>query len=69
MGRLGLLCQNDMGQPSMMDDTDSEYRICSVCGGDCEPDPSATDGLGVRVVFVCSEHGPQSVVDPFDDLR
>ncbi len=50
--------------------TDSNYRTCSVCEGDCEPDPALSiDGAGVRVAFVCSEHGVQSVVDPFEGLR
>lgn len=38
--------------------TDDDYRTCSVCGGDCEPDTSlSVDGMGVRVAFVCAEHG------------
>lgn len=45
------------------------YRICTDCGGDCEPEPNAIDGLGVRIVFVCPEHGAQSIVDPFEDKR
>lgn len=48
---------------------DQSYRTCSTCGGDCEPETSAIDGLGVRIMFVCPEHGAQSVVDPFSDLR
>lgn len=52
-----------------MEDADEEYRTCTVCGSDCVPEPSAVDGLGVRVVFVCPEHGVQSIVDPFSDLR
>lgn len=48
---------------------DKEYRTCSVCGGDCEPEPSAMDGLGVRIMFVCPAHGVLSIVDPFNDLR
>ncbi|GAB3616545.1 hypothetical protein GCM10027416_11020 [Okibacterium endophyticum] len=50
--------------------TDDAYRTCSVCGGDCEPDPSlSADGTGVSIAFVCPEHGAQSIVDPFSDLR
>jgi len=50
--------------------TSYDYRTCSDCGGDCEPDPSVgADGLGVRIAFVCPEHGVQSLVDPFEDLR
>lgn len=49
---------------------DDAYRTCSVCGGDCEPHTSlSADGTGVRIAFACPEHGPQSVVDPFSDLR
>ncbi|WP_454293551.1 hypothetical protein [Salana multivorans] len=48
---------------------DEEYRTCSVCGGDCYPDPTGVDGLGVRIAFVCPDHGAQSIVDPFEDLR
>lgn len=54
----------DDGGPS-----DESYRTCSVCGGDCEPDPMAEDGLGVRIAFVCPQHGVQTLVDPFEDLR
>lgn len=49
--------------------TDDAYRTCSECGGDCEPEPSAIDGIGVRIAFVCPTHGAQSMVDPFSDLR
>lgn len=49
--------------------TDEGYRTCSVCGRDCEPNPLAEDGLGVRVAFVCPHHGAQSIVDPFADSR
>lgn len=48
---------------------DEEYRTCSECGGNCEPEPSAVDGLGVRIAFVCPEHGAQSMLDPFSDQR
>lgn len=48
---------------------DEEYRTCSVCGGDCDPEPSAVDGLGARFIFICPEHGAQSIWDPFSDLR
>lgn len=49
---------------------DDSYRTCSICGGDCEPDTSlSADGTGVRIAFICPEHGAQSVVDPFADLR
>ena len=49
---------------------DDDHRTCAVCGGDCEPDTSlSADGSGVRVAFVCPEHGVQTLVDPFEDLR
>lgn len=49
---------------------DDAYRTCSVCGADCEPDTSlSANGTGVRIAWVCSEHGAQSIVDPFSDLR
>lgn len=48
---------------------DEGYRTCAECGADCTPEPSAIDGLGVRIAFVCSEHGVHSVLDPFEGLR
>lgn len=49
---------------------DQGYRTCSECGGDCEPDTSVgIDGLGVRIAFICPEHGVQSVIDPFEQER
>lgn len=53
-----------------MDQPDESYRICAECGQDCEPDTSVgADGFGVRITWVCPEHGVHSVVDPFEDLR
>ena len=49
--------------------TDSGYRTCLVCGGDCAPEPGGADGHGVRIMFVCPDHGVHSVVDPFEDKR
>lgn len=50
--------------------TNDGYSTCSTCGGDCEPDTSlSADGTGVRIAFVCPEHGVQGIVDPFSDLR
>lgn len=49
--------------------TSDDYRTCSECGGDCEPEPTGSDGHGVRFLFVCPTHGVQSIVDPFADLR
>lgn len=49
---------------------DQDCRTCSVCGGDCEPDPSLSVGdTGDRIAFVCPQHGVQSVADPFDGTR
>lgn len=49
---------------------DENYRTCAECGGDCEPDPSlSADGTGARIAFVCPEHGVQSIIDPFADMR
>ena len=49
---------------------DESYRTCADCGGDCEPDTSLSDnGTGVRIAFVCPEHGVQSILDPFEHLR
>ena len=46
------------------------YRTCSECGGDCSPDPSAGgDDLGARIALVCAEHGVQSIIDRFEELR
>ena len=50
--------------------TGDDYRICTECGGDCEPDLSiSVDSQGARIVFVCPNHGVQSIVDPFEDQR
>ena len=47
-----------------------DYRVCSQCGRDCEPDPSVgADGLGARIAFVCPVHGVNAIIDPFSDLR
>lgn len=33
--------------------SNDDYRTCSVCGGDCEPDPSfGSDQHGARIAFV-----------------
>lgn len=50
--------------------TRDDYRTCSVCCGNCEPDPAfGSDELGARIAFVCPDHGGQSLVDPFEHLR
>lgn len=46
-----------------------DYRTCSTCGGDCEPEAAGAEGLGARVAFVCPEHGLHAIVDPFDGRR
>ncbi|MFC8521369.1 MULTISPECIES: helix-turn-helix domain-containing protein [Micrococcaceae] len=43
------------------------YRTCVQCGGDCEPGLNWADDLGIRMVYVCPQHGAQSVVDPIED--
>lgn len=48
---------------------DDGYHTCRVCGRDCVPEDIGTDGTGVRIAFVCPEHGLHSVVDPFGHLR
>lgn len=48
---------------------DQIYRTCTECGGDCYPDPTPAGGLGMRIAFVCPEHGVQTIVDPFEDNR
>lgn len=45
-----------------------QYRTCSQCGRDCEPDPVPTE-VGMRIPFVCPVHGVHAVVDPFDGQR
>jgi hypothetical protein len=49
-------------------DPDGEYRTCTQCGADCQPEPFETDD-DVRVAFVCAEHGVHSVIDPFEGER
>lgn len=49
---------------------DESYRTCAECGGDCYPDPSpSADGIGVRIAYICPEHGMHSLIDPFEDKR
>ncbi|GGD76559.1 hypothetical protein GCM10007269_19390 [Microbacterium murale] len=50
--------------------TSNGYRTCVECGEDCYPDPSISVGVqGVRIAFVCAQHGVQSIVDPFEGNR
>lgn len=43
------------------------YRTCTVCGTDCQPDQGfSSDEIGVRIGFVCPEHGINSIVNPFE---
>ncbi len=64
-----------MGRVSFLDDggfredDDECYRICTECGGDCFPEPSGANGFGIRIMWVCQEHGVQSIRDPFEYLR
>ena len=46
----------------------TKYRTCAECGADCTPEPFATSE-GVRIAFTCPEHGPHSMVDPFEGVR
>lgn len=49
---------------------DNDYRTCSVCGGDCERDPTfGSDEHGARIAFMCPQHGLQSLVEPFEGRR
>lgn len=49
---------------------DESYRTCAECGSDCYPDTSAgADGLGVRIAFVCPEHGVHSEGSPTEEDR
>jgi hypothetical protein len=48
---------------------DDSYRTCEVCGSDCEPEPFTIEGGGVRISFICREHGIHSVIDPFEEHR
>ena len=50
-------------------DPEMGYRTCSVCGGDCVPEPNGAEGYGIRIAFVCPEHGMHSMVDPFAGKR
>lgn len=50
-------------------DPDSAAVTCGACGAECEPEPVASEGLGVRFLLVCPVHGPQETIDPFDHLR
>ena len=63
MGRLSI------GPEGASYDPDESYRTCSECGGDCQPEPSGADGLGVRIMWLCPQHGVHSAVDPFEHLR
>lgn len=47
---------------------DNRHRACMQCEVDCPPESFKTDD-GVRVAFVCAEHGVHSVVHPFENGR
>lgn len=46
-----------------------DYRTCAECGRDCTPDSTVDPRHGARILFVCEEHGAQSIVDPWADIR
>lgn len=47
-----------------------DYRTCSECGCDCEPEIfDGGEGVGIRVAFSCAEHGLHGVTDPFEGMR
>lgn len=50
-------------------DDDEAYRTCAECGGDCAPEPTTLEGVGVRIAFICPTHGVHSVFDPFENKR
>lgn len=45
------------------------HAVDRVREDDFEPEPTAMDGPGVRIVFEYTEHGAQSIVGPFADKR
>lgn len=45
------------------------YRTCAQCGGDCAPELNWADDFGVRVMYVCPQHGVHSVIDPHEHRR
>lgn len=46
----------------MQHSLNEDYRTCSQCGSDCEPDPFPT-GKGIRIAFVCAQCGLHSLID------
>jgi len=52
------------GGPHIRVPHDNAYCTCSVCSGDCIPDASGADRLGVR-----PEHGVHRVAAPLGALR
>lgn len=64
-----MIAMGDIAFSAFRFNDDESYRMCSECGGDCQPEPSGADGLGVRIMWVCPQHGVHSVVDPFEHLR
>lgn len=45
------------------------YRTCFQCGRECAPELNWADDLGIRIVYVCPQHGVHSVIDPFENKR
>ena len=62
------MTDDDGELPVFLDD--QSYRTCSECTSVCVPDPfTAGEGQGIKVAFICTSCGVQSVIDPFEDLR
>lgn len=66
---MGSGLSDDLGDDGIIAPTDQSYRTCSECGRDCMPEPTPIEGHGMRIAFVCPEHGVHSVVDPFEGKR
>lgn len=47
---------------------DEAYRTCACCGRDCEPEGVPTEH-GIRIAFLCPEHGVHTIIDPFKAQR
>lgn len=48
---------------------DHSYRWCAQCGAECHPDPTSIEGIGMRIAFVCADHGINVLVNPFEGQR
>ena len=56
--------QRGLGGQVFEPDTEAEYRTYPQCGADCSLEPFEMDE-GMRISFVCPEHGVHTVIDPF----